>query len=136
MYVTLCCLHGKAIRTKYNLKVAFSLNSWIYNKKVIIQLTVQYGNIVGLVPRCLYHIGRSNRRGSHLGTCPNIFRYCTVNCIITYKERHCFVIKMYLSSQSLREPHCTANHCVYLTSLYRQSLCISNLTAPPITVFI
>ena len=22
--------------------------------------------------------------GSHLGTCPNIFRYCTVNCIITY----------------------------------------------------
>ena len=62
-------LHGKTIRTKCNLKVAFSLNSWIYNKKVIIQLTVQYRNIFGLV-----------QYGSHLGTCPNIFRYCTVNC--------------------------------------------------------
>jgi len=78
MYVTFCCLHGKTIGTKCNLKVAFSLNSWIYNKKVIIQMTVQYRNIFGLVPRSLYHIG------SHLGTCLNIFRYCTVNCIITY----------------------------------------------------
>jgi len=33
MYVTFCCLHGKTIRTNCNLKVAFSLNSWIYNKK-------------------------------------------------------------------------------------------------------
>ena len=39
MYVTFCCLQGKTIRTKCILKVAFSLNSWIYNKKVIIQLT-------------------------------------------------------------------------------------------------
>ena len=31
MYVTFCCLHGKTIRKKCNLKVAFSLNSWIYN---------------------------------------------------------------------------------------------------------
>ena len=29
MYVTFSCLHGKTIRTK----VAFSLNSWIYNKR-------------------------------------------------------------------------------------------------------
>jgi len=41
----------KTIRTKCNLKVAFSLNSWIYNKKVNIQLTVQYLNIFGLVPK-------------------------------------------------------------------------------------
>ena len=52
MYVTFCCLHGKTIRTKCNLKVAFSLNSCIYNKKVIIQLTVKYWNIVGQVPIC------------------------------------------------------------------------------------
>jgi len=32
MYVTFCCLHGKTIQTKCNLKVVFSLNSWIYNK--------------------------------------------------------------------------------------------------------
>ena len=38
LYVTFCCLHGKTIRTKCNLRVAFSVNSWIYNKKVIIQL--------------------------------------------------------------------------------------------------
>ena len=74
MYVTFCCLHGKTIRAKCNLKVAISLNSWIYNKKVIIQLTVQYRNTYQLV-----------QYSSHLGTCPNIFRYCTVNCIITYK---------------------------------------------------
>jgi len=41
----------KTIRTKCNLKVAFSLNSWIYKKKVNIQLTVQYLNIFGLVPK-------------------------------------------------------------------------------------
>jgi len=40
MYVRFCYLHGKTIRTKCNLKVAFSLNSRIYNKKVIIQLIV------------------------------------------------------------------------------------------------
>ena len=34
MYVTFCCLHDKTIRTKCNLKVAVSLNSWIYTKKV------------------------------------------------------------------------------------------------------
>ena len=44
-------IHGKTIKTNCNLKVAFSLNSWIYNKTVIIQLTVQYRNIIGLVPR-------------------------------------------------------------------------------------
>jgi len=32
MYVTFC-LHGKTIRTTCNLKVACSLNSWIYNKR-------------------------------------------------------------------------------------------------------
>jgi len=48
MYLTFCCLLGKTIRINCNLKVAFSLNSWIYNKKVIIQLTVQYRNIFGL----------------------------------------------------------------------------------------
>ena len=40
------------------------------------------------VPRWLYRIGLAYRLvqyGSHLGTCPNKFRYCTVNCIITYK---------------------------------------------------
>ena len=41
-------------------------------------MTVQYQNIFGQVPRWLYHIG------SHLGTCPNIVRYCTVNCIIAF----------------------------------------------------
>jgi len=50
MELTFCCLHGKTIITKCNLKVAFSLNSCIYNKKVIIQLTVQYRNIFGLCP--------------------------------------------------------------------------------------
>ena len=73
MYGTFCCLHGKTIKTKCNLEVAFSLNSWLYNKKVIIQLTVQYRHIFRLV-----------QYGSHLGTCPTICRYCTVNCIITY----------------------------------------------------
>jgi len=29
-------MHGKTIRTKFDLAVAFSLNGWIYNKKVII----------------------------------------------------------------------------------------------------
>jgi len=38
----LCVLNGKTIGAKCNLKVAFSFNSWIYNKKVIIQLSVQY----------------------------------------------------------------------------------------------
>ena len=69
MYVTFCCLHGKTIRTKCNLKVAFTLNSWIYNK-------INNNDTVDRTG--LYHIG------SHRGTCPNIFRYCTVNCIITY----------------------------------------------------
>ena len=39
------------------------------------------------MPRWLYHIGFAYplvQYGGHLGTCPNIFRYCTVNCIITY----------------------------------------------------
>jgi len=33
------------------LKMAFSFNNWIYDRKVIIQLTLQYRNIFGLVPR-------------------------------------------------------------------------------------
>jgi len=33
--------------------------------------------------------------GSHLGTCPNIVRYCTVNCIITYKYTwHTIIINL------------------------------------------
>ena len=30
------------------------------------------------------NIYRLVQYGSHLGTCPNIFRYCTVNCIMTF----------------------------------------------------
>ena len=69
--------------------MASSLNSWIYNKKVIIQLIVQYRTIFGLVPRWLkvniILTIRLLQYGSRLFTCPNLFRYCTVNCIIIYK---------------------------------------------------
>jgi len=47
-YNCVMSLHDKKIR---NLKVAFSSNSWICNKKVVKQLTVPYRNIFGLVPR-------------------------------------------------------------------------------------
>ena len=59
MYVTFCCLHGKTLRTKCNLKVTISLNSWIYNKKVIIvDCTIPIGSsnmevIWALVQICL-----------------------------------------------------------------------------------
>ena len=66
----LCVLHGKTIGAKCNLKVAFSLNSWIYSKKVIIQLSVQYRIYLDSCPDNFYHIGRADRRCSHLGTCP------------------------------------------------------------------
>ena len=47
-YNCVMSLHDKKIR---NLKVAFSSNSWICNKKVVKQLTVPYRNIFGLMPR-------------------------------------------------------------------------------------
>ena len=40
----------RLIRKKCIVKMAFSLNNWIYNNMVIIQLTVQYRYIFGLVP--------------------------------------------------------------------------------------
>ena len=44
-------LHGKTIRAKCNLKVAFSLNSWIYNKKGNYTVDCTIPTIFGLVPR-------------------------------------------------------------------------------------
>ena len=40
----------RLIRKKCIVKMSFSLNNWIYNNMVIIQLTVQYRNIFELVP--------------------------------------------------------------------------------------
>ena len=37
--------------------------------------------------------------GSHLGTCPNIFRYCTVNCIIT------FLLYINFETKRTRDPY-------------------------------
>jgi len=71
-------LHAKTIWAKCNLKVEF-MNSWIYNKKVIIQLTVQYRLYLDSYPD----------NWDHLSTCPNIFRHCIINCIIKNWMRTC-----------------------------------------------
>ena len=73
------------IRTNCNLRVAFSLNSWIYNKKVIIQLTVQYRHIFRLVPTWLYLAYRLVQYGSHLGICakPKLKVYHVVRHTLT-----------------------------------------------------
>ena len=47
----LCVLHGKTIGAKCNLKVAFSLNSWIYSKKGYYTVECTIPNIFGLMPR-------------------------------------------------------------------------------------
>ena len=75
MYVTFCCVHGKTIRTKCYLKVAFSLNSWIYNKKGNYTVDCTLPKYIWTrAQMTLPYWTRLVQYGSRLGTCPNMFR--------------------------------------------------------------
>jgi len=81
------------------LKVAFR----IYNKKV--NYTVYCTIPKYIWTRAPLSLSALVQYGSHRGTCPNIFRYCTVNCIITYT--YCISV----AKRFGREPPITTGDC-------------------------